>query len=85
MGIPRSLKFWILPCRECAYLLDPHKSDYENRSHLEKLQRKIEHLEFSLRSQIETAIQLRSAIQGWDQEMALVAVSFLCPHDSLGD
>ncbi|KAL0242265.1 hypothetical protein I308_105894 [Cryptococcus tetragattii IND107] len=49
-------------------VLDPAMS-----SHLEKLQRKIEHLEFSLRSQIETAIQLRSAIQGWDQEMALVA------------
>ncbi|OXC67162.1 hypothetical protein J008_06983 [Cryptococcus neoformans] len=48
-------------------VLDPAMS-----SHLEKLQRKIEHLEFSLRSQIETAIQLRSAIQGWDQEMALV-------------
>lgn len=68
---------WILPCREWA-LHDPHESDYQNRSHLEKLQRKIEHLEFSLRSQIETAIQLRSAIQGWDQEMALVTVSF--PH-----
>ncbi|KAK8861320.1 hypothetical protein IAR55_002139 [Kwoniella newhampshirensis] len=49
-------------------VLDPAMS-----AHMEKLQRRVEHLEFSQRGLLESAVGVRSAIQAWDQEMASVA------------
>ncbi|WWC87536.1 uncharacterized protein L201_002426 [Kwoniella dendrophila CBS 6074] len=46
-------------------LLDPTIS-----THLEKLQRRIEHLDTSQKGLLESAINMRSSIQSWDQEMA---------------
>ncbi|WVQ83556.1 hypothetical protein IAT38_005697 [Cryptococcus sp. DSM 104549] len=54
--------------KKLGEVLDPAMS-----SHLEKLQRRVEHLEFSQRSQLETALALRSAIQAWDLEMASIS------------
>ncbi|WWC68967.1 uncharacterized protein I206_102903 [Kwoniella pini CBS 10737] len=41
-------------------------------THLEKLQRRIEHLENSQRTLLESAVNMRSSIQLWDQEMSAV-------------
>ncbi|WVQ73873.1 hypothetical protein IAR50_003454 [Cryptococcus sp. DSM 104548] len=50
-----------------AAALDPKMS-----SHLEKLQRRVEHLQFNQKTHAEAANQLRSAIQSWDTETASV-------------
>ncbi|OCF58297.1 hypothetical protein L486_04328 [Kwoniella mangroviensis CBS 10435] len=41
-------------------------------THLEKLQRRVEHLETSQKNLLESAIAMRSSIQSWDQEMATI-------------
>ncbi|WVQ94408.1 hypothetical protein IAU59_001487 [Kwoniella sp. CBS 9459] len=50
-----------------AEKLDPALS-----THLEKMQRRVEHLESSQRTMLESALAMRSSIQSWDQEMAAV-------------
>ncbi|ODN80796.1 hypothetical protein L202_02946 [Cryptococcus amylolentus CBS 6039] len=50
-----------------AAALDPKMS-----SHLEKLQRRMEHLQFTQKAHAEAANQLRTAIQSWDTETASV-------------
>ncbi|TYJ53532.1 hypothetical protein B9479_005801 [Cryptococcus floricola] len=50
-----------------AAALDPKMS-----SHLEKLQRRMEHLQFNQKAHAEAANQLRTAIQSWDTETASV-------------
>ncbi|WVF66796.1 hypothetical protein IAT40_001538 [Kwoniella sp. CBS 6097] len=47
--------------------LDPALSN-----HLEKMQRRVEHLESSQRTMLESAMAMRSSIQTWDQEMAAI-------------
>ncbi|WRT65433.1 uncharacterized protein IL334_002376 [Kwoniella shivajii] len=41
-------------------------------THLEKLQRRVEHLETSQKTLVESAVAMRSSIQSWDQEMATI-------------
>nr|XP_018264371.1 uncharacterized protein I303_02537 [Kwoniella dejecticola CBS 10117]OBR86529.1 hypothetical protein I303_02537 [Kwoniella dejecticola CBS 10117] len=41
-------------------------------THLEKLQRRVEHLETSQKGLLESALAMRSSVQLWDQEMASV-------------
>ncbi|WWD16778.1 hypothetical protein CI109_101210 [Kwoniella shandongensis] len=55
------------PSKSLGEKLDPAMSE-----HMEKLQRRVEHLEYSQRNMLESAVGVRSAIQAWDQEMAAV-------------
>ncbi|WVW79728.1 hypothetical protein I302_101698 [Kwoniella bestiolae CBS 10118] len=41
-------------------------------THLEKLQRRVEHLETSQKNLLDSAIAMRSSVQSWDQEMATI-------------
>ncbi|OCF45008.1 hypothetical protein I317_01059 [Kwoniella heveanensis CBS 569] len=50
-----------------AEKLDPVLS-----THLEKMQRRVEHLESTQRTMLESALAMRSSIQTWDQEMAAI-------------